>query len=183
MLDSASAMFAPVLSYFEKRFIGSGAKPALMSLEMDRFFFARFANPQFFTLNRSAFPADFDSPAGKRLKSAMPFLTSAQLAGLQQEAEVYLAGAAMFPATQANPSKREQWRTSSITLLAWWKLQEGDLPTWAQFAKRVFLIQPSSASVERVFSVLNNIYTEDRYSSLEDVIELSCMYIYNERDE
>ena len=43
----------------------------------------------------------------------------------------------------------------------------------------VILIQPSSASVERVFSIVNRIYSKDRYSTLNDMIELSVMLAYN----
>ena len=175
----ADLMFGPVLSYFEKRFIGNDA---IMALEMSRFSLARFANPTFFSVHRALFPTDFVSVAGRKLKMAMPYLANEDFDKLQHEAVVYASAAPTFAPTHVIGSKTEQWKAMSKDLLAWWKLHECRLPTWAQFARRVFVIQPSSASVERVFSILNNIYTKDRYSSLNDVIELSCMYIYNSRD-
>ena len=34
------------------------------------------------------------------------------------------------------------------------------LPAWAKSARKVLLIQPSSASAERVFSILNNTFAK-----------------------
>ena len=40
-------------------------------------------------------------------------------------------------------------------------------------------LQPSSAAAERVFSLLNNSFKEQLYSSLEDYIDTSIMLQYN----
>ena len=37
------------------------------------------------------------------------------------------------------------------------------------------LIQPSSASAEQVFSILQNSFTHQQHSSLEDYISVFCM--------
>ena len=46
-------------------------------------------------------------------------------------------------------------------------------------AKKVFLLQPSSAAAERVFSVLKNSFGEQQIHSLQDYIESSVMLQYN----
>jgi hypothetical protein len=46
---------------------------------------------------------------------------------------------------------------------------------WSGAAFKVALFQPSSACVERVFSMFNNLFGDDRESSLEDLIESSLM--------
>ena len=45
--------------------------------------------------------------------------------------------------------------------------------------KRVLLCQPSSAAAERVFSLLNNSFSDRKSHSLEDYIEISVMLQYN----
>ena len=45
--------------------------------------------------------------------------------------------------------------------------------------KLVLLVQPSSAAAERVFSLLQNSFSQRQSSSLEDYIETSLMLQYN----
>lgn len=54
-----------------------------------------------------------------------------------------------------------------------------ELPTWAKAARQV-LVQPSAA-LERVFSLLRNSFGERQNTSLQDYIETSLMYQYNNR--
>ena len=46
--------------------------------------------------------------------------------------------------------------SGTITPLEWWKRNTSDLRNWAEATKKIFLLQPSSAAAERVFSVLKN---------------------------
>ena len=68
--------------------------------------------------------------------------------------------------------------STEIDLIAWWKRHAIELPKWANAFKKVLLIQPSSAAVERVFSILQR-FTVQQQSSLEDYIELSVMLHFN----
>ena len=52
---------------------------------------------------------------------------------------------------------------------------EQDLPQWSLVAKKVILLQPSSAAAERVFSLLNSSFSEQQQNSLEDYVEASVM--------
>ena len=61
----------------------------------------------------------------------------------------------------------------------WWKCQESTLPHWATIAKKILAVQPSSASVERVFSLLNLSFGEQQEQALQDYIEASVMLRYN----
>jgi hypothetical protein len=58
---------------------------------------------------------------------------------------------------------------------------ETSLPTWSDTAKKILLIQPSSAAAERVFSLLRNTFNEQQNSCLEDYLETSLMLQYNKR--
>ena len=65
--------------------------------------------------------------------------------------------------------------------LTFWNGHEDDLPNWSKAARQVLLVQPSSASSERVFSLLRNSFGERQHSSLQDYIEASLMLQYNKR--
>ena len=54
-------------------------------------------------------------------------------------------------------------------------------PGWANACKLVLLIQPSSAAAERVFSLLENSFTERQERSLQDNVSLAIMLQYNSK--
>ena len=62
---------------------------------------------------------------------------------------------------------------------SWWKRNEKVLSNWSSTCKSVFLVQPSSAGAERVFSILSNSFTDMQEHSLKDYIETSVMLQYN----
>jgi len=47
--------------------------------------------------------------------------------------------------------------------------------------QKILLVQPSSAAVERVFSLLNSGFGDQWEQSLQDYIEASVMLRYNKR--
>lgn len=96
--------------------------------------------------------------------TSFPFLRS-EIPALKQELPLYQAAA-----QDINPS---------YDPLIFWKNHESDLPTWAKAARQVFLVQPSSAASERVFSLLRNSFGERQNSALQDYIETSLMLQYN----
>ena len=65
-----------------------------------------------------------------------------------------------------------------IDFLVWWEQHAKKLPSWASACQKVLLCQPSSACVERVFSLLKQ-YNDQQQSSLEDYIETALMMQYN----
>ena len=73
---------------------------------------------------------------------AFPFLDAVTLGNLKAELPQYIAAAEDL---QPNYSPLEFWKTHATSL-----------PAWAAAAKKVLLVQPSSAACERVFSLLNN---------------------------
>ena len=56
-----------------------------------------------------------------------------------------------------------------------------DLLIWSSAAKQIFLVQPSSAASERVFSLLKASFKDQQESSLQDYVETSLMLQYNKR--
>ena len=63
----------------------------------------------------------------------------------------------------------------------WWECNEAKLPNWASTFRKLILVQPSSAAVERVFSLLSNSFSKHQTSSLEDYVQISVMLQFNNR--
>ena len=64
--------------------------------------------------------------------------------------------------------------------LQWWSRNEANLPNWSSVVKKVLLVQPSSASAERVFSIMKNFFTNQQDAALEQTVEASVMLCYNQ---
>ena len=54
-------------------------------------------------------------------------------------------------------------------------------PAWALAARIVFAISPNSASCERVFALLKNLFGEQQMLALADYVQASLMLNYNGR--
>lgn len=68
--------------------------------------------------------------------------------------------------------------STDINPIAWWKSHVLELPKWAHAFQMVLLVQPSSATAERVFSIVQH-FSAQQQSSLEDYLELSVMLQYS----
>ena len=97
-----------------------------------------------------------------------PFLDNDNIiANLAREVPDYLAAADGI--VMANEEEK----------LAWWAAHSDTLPHWAGVVKKLLVIQPSSASAERVFSLLKNAFNDQQDNALEDYLEASVMIRYN----
>ena len=56
------------------------------------------------------------------------------------------------------------------------------LPAWALAARVVFAISPNSASCERVFALLKNLFGDMQMRALADYVEAALMLNYNDRN-
>ena len=99
--------------------------------------------------------------------AVIPFLDAATLQDLKRELPVYLAKVADI--------------SPDYDPLQWWRMNSTSLPAWSAALHKVWVIQPSSAAAERVFSVLNAMFHEQQEHALQDYIELSLMLQYNTR--
>ena len=54
-------------------------------------------------------------------------------------------------------------------------------PTWAVAARMVFSMSPNSASCERVFSLLKQMFGVDQKAVLADYMQAALMLRYNKR--
>lgn len=71
--------------------------------------------------------------------------------------------------------------TEPIGTLEWWKNNSTDLLYWSTAAQKVFLVQPSSAAAEYVFSI-PNWFSDTQTNSLEDYVESSHGSIQQPKD-
>ena len=80
-------------------------------------------------------------------------------------------------------SKRIPRYTEQI--LKWWEThgtgQRCTIASWAKAATIIFAMSPNSASCERVFSLLKNMFGDKQMSSLADYISAALMLRYNQR--
>lgn len=109
------------------------------------------------------FAADQIEPSLRNLS----FLSSEEIAALLSELPRYIVQAQGFP-----PDFDEDHEL-------WWRQHRLELPAWYSSLAKVAVFQPSSACVERVFSVVNNLYDEQQGSALQDHLEASVMSSYN----
>ena len=66
-------------------------------------------------------------------------------------------------------------------ILTWWRTNGSSFPAWALAARIVFASSPNSASCERVFALLRNLFGELQMSSLADYVQAALMLNYNQR--
>ena len=97
-----------------------------------------------------------------------PFLNEQTILGnLKCELSVYVAKAAGV--------------TPDVEVMAWWRNHSSELPHWSNALKKVLLVQPSSATAERVFSILKSSFGPQQGHSLQDYVQSSLMLQYNNR--
>ena len=65
-------------------------------------------------------------------------------------------------------------------VLKFWRANNPKFSSWAIAARMVFAIKPSSASVERVFSLLKSMFKKEQLSSLADLVQGSIILNYNQ---
>ena len=154
----AMSCISPSINYFLERF-GDDTKSSkcpLAAFKAARFFSPLFVQDVQPTVN------DLD------LIKVIPFISDEVLSKLKHEQPMYLTKAATLSSNE------------DFDILNWWNRHQSDLPQWSGVAETIFLIQPSSVASERVFSILNNSFSDQQQQSLEDYVESSVMLQYNE---
>jgi hypothetical protein len=66
-------------------------------------------------------------------------------------------------------------------VLQFWRSHATEMPHWAEAARIVFSMAPSSAACERVFSLLALMFDTRQWSALMDFVEGSLILNYNKR--
>ena len=147
----------PGLDYFERQL----ASPSGLKQSVQIFRGCRLFSPQ------KVYVMQPNTSAIDQALNTIPFLNTQQVDGLKSELPAYLARAA---------DTDQQFDISE-----WWKRNASDLPNWSAAAKKILLIQPSSAASERVFSLLKNSFGPQQDHALKDYVEASLMLQFNKR--
>lgn len=71
-----------------------------------------------------------------------------------------------------------QMVSTAVDTLRWWENHSSDLPWWSSAVRKMFLLQPSSAAAERVFSISKNTFGDQQQTSLGDYVEASLIVQY-----
>ena len=95
---------------------------------------------------------------------------------LKQEAPLYRAAAG-----SAGAFDKSSVADYTDAMLTWWRTNGGSFPAWALAARIVFASSPNSASCERVFALLKNLFGEQQMSALADYVQAALMLNYNQR--
>lgn len=148
-----------IRNYAQAQF-GSGANCKFRK-ELDIFEAARIIN---FAVVRQQDPAEVD-PA---ILSVFPFISSDDITNLRKELPAYLTAA-----SNARPS---------YPVRSFWVDAKTTLPFWYGVVEKLWLVQPSSAMMERVFSVLNNVFGKQQTTALNDLVETTVMVRFNDTD-
>jgi hypothetical protein len=110
------------------------------------------------------------------LVNVKPLGALADIAKMKAQLPTYLTRAAGFT---VDTSDVEVFSTS---VLEWWRRNADDgISAWADAARIVFAISPNSASCERVFALLKNMFGDQQMSSLADYVQAALMLRYNGR--
>ena len=145
----------PGLTYFADTIIDGPLKPALAIFKAARLF-----NPQKIA-EMSVTAESLDA------LQVVPFFDSEMIGNLKEELPSYLS-----KATDLSPDHNP---------LVFWRSHSPNLSHWAAAAKKILVVQPSSAASERAFSLLTSTFHDQQSQSLVDYIELSMMLQFNGR--
>ena len=61
--------------------------------------------------------------------------------------------------------------------LEWWRRSSADKPTWSACARKVLLVQPSSAASERAFSMLKASFHEQQDIESSSLIFMAMLIV------
>ena len=105
-----------------------------------------------------------------------PLMGLGMLPDLKRELPLYLTAASNAPALD-----KSDVTTYTDSLLKWWRVNGTSFPAWAKAARIAFALSPNSASCERVFALLKEMFGEDQLSALADQLRAALMLAYNKR--
>ena len=159
----------PGFDYLEARLTGTcDAQYSLVEMyELCRV--SRAFDPTFASANVNA--AFVDS-----MGAITPLRALGMLDELKQQLPQYLTAAASAPTMDKNSVE-----DYSDAILQWWRNNGKSFPAWALAARITFAISPNSASCERVFALLKNLFGDQQTTALADYLQSALKLNYNGR--
>jgi len=156
--------------YLENRLTGQCQASYSCKSELEIFRLVRIFDPSW------AVSVNATTEMVNELQAIKPLAADEELlAAMCQELPSYLAAASDL---QVNRADVDEF-TSAV--LQFWRTHGSTVPSWARAARIVFAMSPSSASCERVFSLMKNIFGDEQLRALSDYVAGSLMLKYNKR--
>ena len=130
---------------------------------------ARAFDPNFAAIN-------LDAAFVESMSAITPLRALGMLNDLKQQLPQFLAAAATAPTF--DKASVEGYTTA---VLGWWHTNGNSFPVWSLAARITFSISPSSASCERVFALVKNLFGDQQLSALADYLQAGLKLNYNKR--
>ena len=111
------------------------------------------------------------------MQAIKPLLAHDMLKPMAAELHAYVTACA----TRAQVFDQNDIEKYTEDILSWWHTNGPSFPAWAKAAKMTFAISPNSASCERVFALLKNMFGDDQESALADYLQSAMMLRHNKR--
>ena len=163
------AALAPGFAYLEARITGTcDSQYSCMEMyEMCRV--ARTFDPNYASAHIT--PAFVDA-----LSAITPLRAHGMLEDLKQQMPQYISAAADAPIFD-----KASVADYTAAVLGWWRTNGSSFPAWALAARITFAISPNSASCERVFALVKNLFGDQQLSALKDYIQAALKLNYHGR--
>ena len=169
--------------YFEKTIYntkGDGFESKLHD-DMVIYYLCSFMDPISFRAKYTNECPDFDDTILEYI-NGLNIFTSTQISDMRGEWKNYWRKVQtnIEPTTEDGKPKYRMAKAQSF----WKEFEASKLPNLAMLARYAFLVPPSSAAAERVFSVLkHSLSLVQMHQALEDRTEIQCKMRYNHRNE
>lgn len=160
---------APGFAYLEARITGT-CDPQYDCSEVYKVYHAVRAFDPNFAANH------VDETFVDSMEAITPLANLHMLQGLKQELCIYLSACARAPTFDRNDIE-----AYTEGVLSWWRQHGNAFPCWAIAARIAFALSPNSASCERVFSLLKELFSSQQLRSLSDYMSVALKLRYNKR--
>lgn len=110
------------------------------------------------------------------MSAIIPLNALGMLNDLKQQLPAYLAAAARAPIFD-----KASVDDYTDGILLWWRTNGKSFPAWALAARIVFAMSPNSASCERVFALLKNLFGDEQFNAIKDYLQAALKLHYNGR--
>jgi len=168
--DAMYDALKPGFDYLEARITGACAEQYSLVGMYETCRLVRIFDPTFASQH-------LDSAYVDSMAAITPLRSLDMLDQLKQEAPLYRAAA-----HSAGAFDKSSVADYTDAMLTWWRTNGGSFPAWALAARIVFASSPNSASCERVFALLRNLFGELQMKSLADYVQAALMLNYNQRN-
>jgi hypothetical protein len=165
MLGKARQAVQPAIAYLLDRFVGTLEKPGPLRAVRELYEACRLCDP-----------LRIEDFTNAQVAALLP-----RFRHLQDEADGGPARRTALIEELGLYRARAQGLPPTVDIARWWRQAMVALPHWSSLLfDHIALLQPSSAAVERVFSMLDHLFNDEQANTLDDYRRAAIMCRYNE---